>query len=59
MNPEIILHIELIHLQVHPYAKLAWNVLTAAQKVGVMSRPLMKTMTYHTHLDSESTARPR
>jgi hypothetical protein len=58
MNPEIILHIELTHLQVHPYAKLAWNVLTAAQKVGVISRHLMKMMTYHAHLGSESTARP-
>jgi hypothetical protein len=28
-----ILHTELMRLQVHPYAKLAWNVLTAAQKV--------------------------
>ena len=43
-----ILHTELTYKQVHPYAKLAWNVLSAAQKVCIISRPLVRRLTYHT-----------
>ena len=59
MDSEIILHAELTHTQVHPYAKLAWNVLSAVQKVCIISRPLVKKLTYHAHIDSESSTRPR